>query len=93
MIAEDLHIRAKTEKMRKKQESSPVERRGWKPAFADLVLSDANPNDACSVRKMCMLVGKNRRALKLLRREGHVMILYTRKLGGVCLPKIEVDEE
>ena len=32
--------------MRKKQESSPVERRGRKPAFADVVLSDANPSDA-----------------------------------------------
>ena len=40
-----------------------------------------------------MLVGKNRRTLKLLRREGHVMILYTRKLGDVCFPKIEFDEE
>lgn len=27
--------------MRKKQETSPVERRGRKPAFADVVLSDA----------------------------------------------------
>lgn len=32
--------------MRKKQELSPVERRGRKLAFADVVLSDANPNDA-----------------------------------------------
>lgn len=32
--------------MRKKQEPSPVVRRGWKPAFADVVLSDANSNDA-----------------------------------------------
>ncbi len=32
--------------MRKKQETSPVERRGRKPAFAAVVLSDANPNDA-----------------------------------------------
>ncbi len=32
--------------MRKKQEPSPVERRGRKPAFADVVLSDANINDA-----------------------------------------------
>ena len=32
--------------MRKKQEPSPVERRGRKPAFADVVLSDANSNDA-----------------------------------------------
>lgn len=31
--------------MRKEQESSPVERRGRKPTFADVVLSDANPND------------------------------------------------
>ena len=46
MIAEDLYLRAKTEKMRKKQEQSPVERRGRKPAFADVVLSDANSNDA-----------------------------------------------
>ena len=32
--------------MRKKQEPSPVERRGRRPAFADVVLSDANSNDA-----------------------------------------------
>lgn len=32
--------------MRKKQEPSPVERRGRKLAFADVVLSDANSNDA-----------------------------------------------
>ena len=44
MIAEELYLRAKTKKMRKKQESSPVERRGRKPAFADVVLSDANSN-------------------------------------------------
>ena len=44
VIAEELYLRAKTEKMRKKQESSPVERRGRKPAFADVVLSDANSN-------------------------------------------------
>ena len=44
MIAEELYLRAKTEKMRKKQ--SPVERRGRKLAFADVVLSDANSNDA-----------------------------------------------
>ena len=30
--------------MRKKQEQSPVERRVLKPAFADVVLSDANSN-------------------------------------------------
>ena len=30
--------------MRKKQEQSPVERRGRKTAFADVVLSDANLN-------------------------------------------------
>lgn len=30
--------------MRKKQEPSPVERRGRRPAFADVVLSDANSN-------------------------------------------------
>ena len=46
MSAEELYLRAKTEKMRKKQEPSPVERRGRKPAFADVVLSDANINDA-----------------------------------------------
>ena len=46
MITEELYLRAKTEKMRKKQEPSPVERRGRKPAFADVVLSDANSNDA-----------------------------------------------
>lgn len=34
--------------MRKKQEQSPVVRRGRRPAFADVVLSDANSN---SVRK------------------------------------------
>ena len=44
--AEELYLRAKTEKMRKKQEPSPVERRGRKPVFADVVLSDANSNDA-----------------------------------------------
>ena len=32
--------------LRKKQEPSPVERRGRKPVFADVVLSDANSNDA-----------------------------------------------
>ena len=32
--------------MRKRQEPSPVERRGRKPVFADVVLSDANSNDA-----------------------------------------------
>lgn len=32
--------------MRKKQEQSPVERRGRRPAFAYVVLSDANSNDA-----------------------------------------------
>lgn len=32
--------------MRKKQEPSPVERRGRRSAFADVVLSDANTNDA-----------------------------------------------
>ena len=32
--------------MRKKQEPSLVERRDRKPAFADVVLSDANTNDA-----------------------------------------------
>ena len=46
MIAEELYLRAKTEKMRKKQEQSPVERRGRRSAFADVVLSDANTNDA-----------------------------------------------
>lgn len=44
MIAEGLYLRAKKEKMRKKQEQSPDERRGRKPAFADVVLSDANSN-------------------------------------------------
>ena len=38
--------------MRKKQESSPVERRGRKPAFADVVLSDANSNN---VSKNCSI--------------------------------------
>ena len=46
MSAEELYLRAKTEKMRKKQEPSPVVRRGRRPAFADVVLSDANSNDA-----------------------------------------------
>lgn len=32
--------------MRKKQEPSPVVRCGRRPAFADVVLSDANSNDA-----------------------------------------------
>ena len=32
--------------MRKKQEQSPVVRRGRRPAFAYVVLSDANSNDA-----------------------------------------------
>lgn len=32
--------------MRKKQETSPVERRGRKPAFADVMLSDTNLSDA-----------------------------------------------
>ena len=32
------------EKMGKKQEQSPVERRGRKPVFAEVVLSDANSN-------------------------------------------------
>lgn len=32
--------------MRKKQEPSPVVRRGRRPAFADVVLSEANSNDA-----------------------------------------------
>jgi len=32
--------------MRKKQEQSPVVRRGRRPAFADVVLSDANSNGA-----------------------------------------------
>lgn len=40
-----------------------------------------------------VFVGKNRRTLKLLHREGHGLTLYTRKLDGVCFPKIEVDEE
>lgn len=44
MIAEELYLRAKTEKMRTKLESSPVERRGRKPAFADVVLSEAHSN-------------------------------------------------
>ena len=44
MIAEELYLRAKTEKMRKKQEQSPVERRGRKPAFAEVVLLDASSN-------------------------------------------------
>ncbi len=30
--------------MRKKQEQSPAERRGRRPAFAEVVLSDANSN-------------------------------------------------
>lgn len=46
MSVEELYLRTKTEKMRKKQEQSPVVRRGRRPAFADVVLSDANPNDA-----------------------------------------------
>ena len=46
MSVEELYLRTKTEKMRKKQEQSPVERRGRKPAFADVVLSDANTNGA-----------------------------------------------
>lgn len=44
MSVEELYLRTKTEKMRKKQEPSPVERRGRRPAFADVVLSDANSN-------------------------------------------------
>lgn len=40
-----------------------------------------------------VFVRKNRRTLKLLHREGHCLTLYTRKLDGVCFPKIEVDEE
>ena len=32
--------------MRKKQEPSPVERRGRRPAFADVVLSDENSDSA-----------------------------------------------
>lgn len=47
MIAEELYLRAKTEEMRKKQEPSPVERRSRKLSFADVVLLDANLNDAC----------------------------------------------
>lgn len=46
-----------------------------------------------SLEDVYVFVGKNRRILKFLHREGHDMTLYTRKLDGVCFPKIEVDEE
>ena len=45
MSEEDSYLRAKTEKMRKKQETAPAKRRGRKPAFADVVLADSTPND------------------------------------------------
>ena len=42
----------------------------------------------------CLCVCREKpQALKLLHREGHGLTLYTRKLDGVCFPKIEVDEE
>ena len=37
--------------------------------------------------------GKNRRTLKMLHREGNGLTLYTRKLDGVCFPKLRFDEE
>ena len=40
-----------------------------------------------------VFVGKNRRNLKFLHRDGHGLTLYTGKLDDVCFPKIEVDEE
>lgn len=36
--------------------------------------------------------GKNRRTLKMLHREGNGLTLYTRKLDGVCFPKLYLDE-
>ena len=46
MSKEDAYLRAKTEKMRKKQETAPAKRRGLKSAFADVVLTDSTPNGA-----------------------------------------------
>lgn len=46
MSEEDSYLRAKTEKMRKKQETAPAKRRGRKSAFADVVLTDSTPNGA-----------------------------------------------
>lgn len=46
MSEEDSYLRAKTEKMRKKQETVPAKRRGRKSAFADVVLADSTSNGA-----------------------------------------------
>lgn len=37
--------------------------------------------------------GKNRRTLKMIHREGNGLTLYTRKLDGMCFPKLNLDEE
>lgn len=44
MSEEDSYPRAKTEKMRKKEETTPAKRHGRKLAFADIVLSDCTSN-------------------------------------------------
>lgn len=46
-----------------------------------------------SLEDVYVFVGKNCRTLNLLHRDGLGLTLYSKKLDGVCFPKIEVDEE
>lgn len=71
--------------------SRPVDMRKSFRGLAGIVHSEIGRQ--LSPEDVNVFVGKNRRTLKLLHREGHGLTLYTRKLDGVCFPKIEVDEE
>ncbi len=71
--------------------SRPVDMRKSFRGLAGIVHSEIGRQ--LSPEDVYVFVGKNRRTLKLLHREGHGLTLYTRKLDGVCFPKIEVDEE
>ena len=69
----------------------PVDMRKSFRGLAGIVHSEIGRQ--LSPEDVYVFVGKNRRTRKLLHRECHGLTLYTRKLDGVCFPKIEVDEE
>lgn len=71
--------------------SRPVDMRKSFRGLAGIVHSEIGRQ--LSPEDVYVFVGKNRRTLKLLHREGHGLTLYTRMMDGVCFPKIEVDEE
>ena len=71
--------------------SRPVDMRKSFRGLAGIVHSEIGRQ--FSPEDVYVFVGKNRRTLKLLHREGHGMTLYTRKLDGVEESKYNTNVE